>query len=143
MRHTSEQLITAIDRHAPKGWRRSSMPEPRILVLPEIESFVLSSLAFSQGHLWNEAWADPEVGFPIMAARPAVRAYLTAHPDRFRGVIHFGHGFMNEIAQMIQVQAVPDYLVGIVQAVRGGADDVFQAVELIGTDYGIRLRFVD
>lgn len=139
VRHTSEEFIASIDRHAPRNWRRSLLPEPRLLVLSELESFALSSSAFAKGHLWNEAWED--VGFPIQAARQSTKVYLQSHPDKAHGVVHFGPSFVIEIAQMVRIQDVPGYLATIVDQIQGGADDVFQEAELFWSDGSVRLRF--
>ncbi len=142
MRHTPAQLIASIDRHAPQGWRRSPIPDPRLLVLSELGIFALSSTAFSHGHLWNEVWADPAVGFPMMTARAAVRDYFTANPDQARGVIHFsGHGFASEIGKMRQLGQDPDHLKPLIDLITI-ADDVFQDAELFWADHAVRLRFI-
>ena len=137
------EFVRAIDRHAPRDWRKRKYPEPKLVFLPEMKSFALSSTAFSRGHLWNEVWADPSVGFPIMAARGSVSTFLIAHQDATRGIIHFGPLFMDEIIQMIQSQEAPEYLKRIVDAIRSGVDDIYQHVELFWNDDQIRARFVN
>ena len=141
MKHTPTELIAAIDRHAPRDWRRSPVPEPRLLFLEELGIFALPSTAFSRGHLWNDAWADPSVGFPIMAARHNAKSYLTTHPDKTQGVIHFGPEFASEIGQMKSLGPHPAHLENLI-ARSLLSDDVFQDAELFWIDERVRLRFL-
>lgn len=136
-----ETLIKAIDRHAPKGWRRLACPDPKLVVLPELKRFALSSSAFASGHLWNDAWADPDVGFPVTGDRASVKSFATAHPQA-DGIVHFGPGFLDEVGRMTQMQDVPDYLAGIVAAIRQGADDAFLHGRLFVDGGTVRLRLI-
>jgi hypothetical protein len=138
------EFVNAIDYHAPRDWRKKKYPEPKLVFLPEIESFALASTAFARGHLWNEVWADPNVGFPIMGARGSVSTFLVAHQNTTRGVIHFGSPFRDEIIQMISSQEVPAHLKQIVDAIRSGTDEIYQDVELFWSDVtSVRARFVN
>ena len=142
MRHKPEDLVKAIDRHAPREWRRAKFPEPRILVLPELESFALSSSAFAMWSLWNEAWTDPAVGFPILA-HADVRTFILKNQDMARGVIHFdGHMFAIQIVSMVGGGRVPDHLASLVRQITRGTDDLFQDAELFWKDDTVRLRFL-
>lgn len=143
MKHTVKDLIASIDRHAPRNWRRAASPEPRLLALPELSSFALSSNAFAKRDLWNEALAEPKIGFPVITGNQYLKSYLMTHQTQTHGVIHFGTPYSAEIAWMMQIQNIPSYLAGIVHNIRRGADDVFQETELFWSDNTVRLRFVN